>query len=225
VAVTVDGGASSSARAPASTSSPARAEPVAGARDPVQALIAPRAPRSSDAPSSAASGPDALNAGAAGRPGPAASRRVQPGEPGKAPASGAAAGDPMAGALADALGKVTRWMASEPRERPGSRAGHAADGSGPQREAAPPISAPRGASARRAGDAAAAALLSAAGLQAAAAPPRLTVGRIDVQVVAPPAPVAPAASVPARSARSAPSPAPSSGPSPAAYLSFGLRQR
>ena len=219
-AVAVDGGASSSSRPIASTSSLARAEPVSGARDSVQALVGPRPTHPSDAPSSAPAGSDAANPRATVHPASAAPQREAPQrEPGRPQASGAAPGDTMAGALADALGQVSRWMASEPRERPAPRAPAAADVFGPRREA-PVVSAPKGAGAHRGRDGTAG-FAAAAGLSAVAARPRLTVGRIDVQIVAPPAP---AAIAPARPARSAP-PASTSGPSPAPYLSFGLRQR
>ncbi len=217
-AVAVDGGESWRSRPIASTSSLARTEPVSGARDSVQALVGPGSRHPSDAPSSAPAGSEAANPRATVHP--AAPQREAPQrEPGPPQASSAAPRDTMAGALADALGKVSRWMASEPGARPAPRAPHAADVSAPRREA-PLVSAPKGAGAHRGRDGTAA-FAAAAGLSAVAARPRLTVGRIDVQVVAPPAP---ATIAPARPARSAP-PASPSGPSPAAYLSFGLRQR
>jgi hypothetical protein len=218
-AVGIDGGASSSSRPIASTSSRAWTESVSGARDSAQALVGPRSTHPSDAPSSAPAGSDAANPRATVHPASAAPPRSPQREPGRPQASNAAPGDTMAGALADALGQVSRWMAAEPRERPAPRAVHPVDASGPRREV-PLVSAPKGAGAHRGRDGTAG-FAAAAGFSAVAARPRLTVGRIDVQVVAPPAP---AAITPARPARSAP-PASPGGPSPAAYLSFGLRQR
>jgi hypothetical protein len=127
----------------------------------------------------------------------------------------AAGGDPMAVALSDALGKVSRWMAGEPRPRAEARAQQdPGDGDVARSRAMPGA---RGARASlRSQDP-----FAPAGAHFAAAHPRFSVGRIDVQVVPPPV-IAPPAPV-ARAPRAAAAPAGES--SLPSYLTFGLRQR
>jgi hypothetical protein len=139
-----------------------------------------------------------------------------PGVPRTVPAAEAAAAEPFAAALADVLGKVHRWMASEPRPRAADRT--AARATGGPGAGAPPI-APAARAAGRSGPA-----LAPPVFQVRGPTPRLTVGRIDVQVLPPPAaPVVAAA--PARASRAA-APAGAAGEANLpAYLTFGLRQR
>jgi hypothetical protein len=128
--------------------------------------------------------------------------------------------------LAEALAKVSRWMATPPREpAPAGRDGRdGRDGRpGPDRSARTAGDAVRGdglAGGARGVRARMAAIERAT--TAVPAAPRLRIGRIDVQVVTPqPAPAPAPIARPGRGARPTPA-APEA--TPASYLTFGLRQ-
>lgn len=139
------------------------------------------------------------------------------------PAAMPSTGNPSFDALTKTLGQISRWMASPPQEaRPGTREPTTSDAAG-GKQTGPWAEAPvrpraRVKSSSPAGNASSYA--PSARPSFATSAPRLSVGRIDVQVVAPSAPPVHAvvqttrSTSPARASASAPS-----------YLTFGLRQR
>ncbi|HEY7375571.1 MAG TPA: hypothetical protein VIF57_25665 [Polyangia bacterium] len=154
---------------------------------------------------------------------PGAGARERDGAPPAPPASGSALRDP----LAEALAKVQRWIAKPPREPvPGGRDGRDGRDGRPGRDRSAGTAADaRDGDGRGAGTRGVRARMAAIerATSASPAPPRLRIGRIDVQVVTP-APPAPAPAPVARPGRGA-SPAPAAPEAaPASYLTFGLRQ-
>jgi hypothetical protein len=151
------------------------------------------------------------------------------GGPVTAPASAAAAPTPPGrDPLTEALARLDRWLASEPRAERASRARTGAAesaiaGDGPSRADAPAGARSPAAARRQHGGRGGPSPLAAAPAPQA---PILRIGRIEVQVVQPAPPPA-VVSAPAR--RQAPSPrAPAGSGSwwgPPAHLMFGLRQR
>lgn len=139
------------------------------------------------------------------------------------PAAMPSTGNPSFDALTRTLGQISRWMASPPQEaRPRTREPTTSDAAG-RKQAGPLAEAPvrprpRVKSSSPAGNKSSYA--PSARPSFAPSAPRLSVGRIDVQVVAPSAPPVHAvvqttrSTSPARASASAPS-----------YLTFGLRQR
>jgi hypothetical protein len=208
-----------SRRPPSAASLPSATEPRLDPAD-VAALPTPRPPRAPAAPDRAGSG--ATGAPAADRPRRRATDAVTPAEAERAsagePRSGSApAGDP----IADAFAKLERWLVSPPRQpRRGQGAGDDGDGGGERDGRNPPRVAAAGAGAPL-GDARQAAARAAGELASARpSPPRLRIGRIDVQVVMPPPP-SPPVRRPGQGARVVPAAAADL----PGYLTFGLRQR
>jgi hypothetical protein len=222
-----DAAAEVSSRSRASASSRSPADAGAGPAD----AAAPGASAARDEASSAASLPFAARDRIAGRLG--GGREAGPAGPassldaGPAPSSPSAT-PPATDPLADALAKLSRWLAKPPRERGrGARDGN--DGQEPsggrdRRDGPPRGAAGAGPAVARPTHRPGARGAAPAPAGITAQPPRLRIGRIDVQVVMPPPPAPPPVVRRAgRTGASASSPA--TAPTLPSYLTFGLRQR